>query len=601
MSSIKKSSIPELAAEIKYANKKNLNRAIVLIGAGCSTPEVPLCAEIEALLLKEFGDILKFCPTQSYYAYMANLSVEKRDDFFNNILKINDAKINSAHLYLASLMVKGYFDSVLTTNFDPLVVKAVGALNKFPAVYDVPSITKFIPGSFKFPSVIYLHGQGSGFFQMHDEGQMKEISHVIGDILNDVAVHRPIIVVGYSGNDPMFDALDQVKRYNNNLYWVQYKDKSPEAHVCEWMEKRKGEVHLIEGYDAANFFWELHKSVNTETPDIIDNPFQHLKTSIALFSPKTTLGNNQIDIFSGTHERIDRAIIDEKTNVNLSTKVKEAVLEGQFEKLDELKRLVLIKGTEEDKTYLSSAFYNKGIQEFKNGNLDLAISDYTEAINLAHDDFEAYVNRGIVYHSIKEFDFALNDYSKAIDINPTIAEPYINRGRVYQEMGEHNLAISDLKKALIINPKSAIAYNNLGISYSKNGDFDIGIENFDNAIKLDPNYANAYNNRAISYYKKEQYDIAIFDYTIAIELSPNHFDYYTNRGMAYFALRKYDLAIADYSKAIKLKPDYSKAYNKRAVAYYWAGKKNEAMKDARKALQIDHTSNLPEEIISLLK
>ena len=50
--------------------------------------------------------------------------------------KVDDARINWAHIAIAQLMKAGYVDRVLTTNFDPLIVRACALVGKSPVVYD---------------------------------------------------------------------------------------------------------------------------------------------------------------------------------------------------------------------------------------------------------------------------------------------------------------------------------------------------------------------------------------------------------------------------------------------------------------------------------
>ncbi|MFN9671572.1 MAG: tetratricopeptide repeat protein [Microcystis sp.] len=42
-----------------------------------------------------------------------------------------------------------------------------------------------------------------------------------------------------------------------------------------------------------------------------------------------------------------------------------------------------------------------------------------------------YGNRGYLYSDLQKYDLALSDYSKAIDINPNDAQAYYNRGNLY--------------------------------------------------------------------------------------------------------------------------------------------------------------------------
>jgi NAD-dependent SIR2 family protein deacetylase len=53
---------------------------------------------------------------------MAELSVGQQRDLI--IEQVAKAKINWAHMAIAQLIRNGYVDRILTTNFDPLVLRA---------------------------------------------------------------------------------------------------------------------------------------------------------------------------------------------------------------------------------------------------------------------------------------------------------------------------------------------------------------------------------------------------------------------------------------------------------------------------------------------
>ena len=59
--------------------------------------------------------------------------------------EVDAAKINWGHVAIAQLMASGYVDRVLTTNFDPLVVRACALSGIYPAVYDFAASHVLLP------------------------------------------------------------------------------------------------------------------------------------------------------------------------------------------------------------------------------------------------------------------------------------------------------------------------------------------------------------------------------------------------------------------------------------------------------------------------
>ncbi len=119
----------------------------------------------------------------------------------------------------------------------------------------------------------------------------------------------------------------------------------------------------------------------------------------------------------------------------------------------------------------------KGNEQFKAGNLDPAIADYTKALELDPKLAWAYNNLGAIFVQKDDFDHAIPAYDKALEIDPKQPQFYNNRGGAYLQIGHNDEAIAD----------------------------------FNRALELNPNYANAYYNRASAFYQKKAFDKAWAD------------------------------------------------------------------------------------------
>ena len=178
-----------------------------------------------------------------------------------------------------------------------------------------------------------------------------------------------------------------------------------------------------------------------------------------------------------------------------------------------------------------------------------------------------YNNRGIDYGEKGEHDLAIKDFTKAIELNPDYAFAYNNRGAVYRDKGEHDQAIEDCSKAIQLQPNYAEPYNNRGAAYGNKGDYDLAIKDYNIAIKLQPDFVQAYYNRGLAYHEKREFDRAIKDYSKATKLNPKLFHPYYNRGNVYLQKGNFDRAIEDYSKAIELNPTLGPAYCNRGEVW----------------------------------
>jgi len=130
--------------------------------------------------------------------------------------------------------------------------------------------------------------------------------------------------------------------------------------------------------------------------------------------------------------------------------------------------------------------YNQGVAYSKKGQYDLAISEYTKAIEIQPYAY-IYAGRGDAYYKKGQYDQAISDFSKAIEIDPKYVDAYSNRGAAYERKGQYDQAISDCTKAIEIDPKYALPYLGRGLAYCQKGQVNLGLSDLNNAKKLYPN------------------------------------------------------------------------------------------------------------------
>ena len=113
--------------------------------------------------------------------------------------------------------------------------------------------------------------------------------------------------------------------------------------------------------------------------------------------------------------------------------------------------------------------YARAVAWTNQGELDIAIADYTELLKLRRSPAYYHV-RGICYHAKGEYDKAISDYNQAIRLNPKSARYYNSRAEAKHEQGDALAAIEDAQQAIKLNPQYASAYTNLGRAHEENGD-----------------------------------------------------------------------------------------------------------------------------------
>lgn len=166
----------------------------------------------------------------------------------------------------------------------------------------------------------------------------------------------------------------------------------------------------------------------------------------------------------------------------------------------------------------ATAYIERGLTRYREGDYQGAIKDYDEAIRLNPDDADSFYNRGLARYSSKDNQGAIEDYNEAIRLNPKDADSFYNRGLARYESDDKEGAIKDYDEAIRLNPKDETSYFNRAITRRQLGDNQGAIKDYSQAIQLKPKYAKSYYNRGYARYKSGDNKGAIKDYRQAADL-----------------------------------------------------------------------------------
>ena len=196
----------------------------------------------------------------------------------------------------------------------------------------------------------------------------------------------------------------------------------------------------------------------------------------------------------------------------------------------------------------------RGIEAILMDNFDDVIAYYSEVISSQRADLPLdsfYSSRGRAYEKRGEYDLAIADYTIAVELDPKDAERYISRGITYGLKGDFDNAIKDFNKAINLNSNDFHAYNHRGIVYKRKGENNKAIDDFSKAIELNPDddYGGPYFNRGIIYHNEGEVEKAIDDYSKSIELNPSHANAYYYRGTLWLRLQNWERAKVDLTDA----------------------------------------------------
>ncbi len=235
-------------------------------------------------------------------------------------------------------------------------------------------------------------------------------------------------------------------------------------------------------------------------------------------------------------------------------------------------------------------YFQQGIKKAETGDLNGAMANYTQTIQLNPNYTQAYKKRGDVLYNQGYYQEAVEDYTKVIRLNPKDDKAYNHLGNAHSRLQDYKQALEDYTQAIKLNPKYAQAYNGRGNAHFNLGDKQAAIEDYSKAIRLNPNYTEAFYNRANIYHELNQRQEAIEDYTQAIRINPKDDDFYLQRGLVYYEIDNKQAAIEDYTQAVRLNPDNDLAYYNRGISRYDLGDKKAAIADYTTAIKLNSNS-----------
>jgi serine/threonine protein kinase/tetratricopeptide (TPR) repeat protein len=231
--------------------------------------------------------------------------------------------------------------------------------------------------------------------------------------------------------------------------------------------------------------------------------------------------------------------------------------------------------------YCQRAFY------FVTRNEDNAIADCSKAIALLPNNPLLRHRRAQMYRRAKKWDLAVADYTRAVELNPKDSNTWNERGIAYFDgFGNAEAAIRDYSEAIELAPRVADYWSNRGTARNRLGHWAEAVADFGKAIELDPNKVRPWSGRGYSHLQLGRYDRAVADYTQAIKLDPKQDRFWHNRGVAHYRLGEYDTARADFTEAVVLDPKNAAALVDRASVHALLGLQKEARADLDSALEV---------------
>ena len=200
--------------------------------------------------------------------------------------------------------------------------------------------------------------------------------------------------------------------------------------------------------------------------------------------------------------------------------------------------------------------------------------------------FLLYNIRGAANAALNRLELAIENYSKALEILPDSPEIHNNIGIALKKTGDLPEAIDHFQKAIKIKPDYAVAHNNLGIALQNRGDLESAITSYNRAIELNPNFSSAFNNLGAALQHHDR-NAAIQCFNRALQLNPNNYDALNNLGSLMKDTGNIDAAVQILNHAIQIQPAFPNAYHNLGLALQDQGDIISAINCFRRACDID--------------
>jgi tetratricopeptide (TPR) repeat protein len=512
MAKFTEADVKELAALMH----KNTGGVAFLTGAGCSkSAGIPMARDLVEQINLDFKEsvqsFLEPSKRSEYGACMGILSSVERERLIKPYLK--NAKINWAHIALASLIQKEFVSRVLTFNFDSVLAHACGLLGKYPATYDFGISPSDRTDYLAQPCIVHLHGQGYGPVMMNSDEDTQEHAEKLTPLLTDTLNSYPLIVVGYSGEaDKVFEKLTSLYTGRHRLYWLGFSEE-PKEHLRAFFDGKHGKlIHYIGGADADQFLIQLARQLKCFPPQVFTDPAGHLLAEMKDIAPYPLNEAGTTDILKNTIERLEAnrerlqftqlqtaVLSNNPADIDLNSKdtpteiAAWALIELGNEHFDAAKKTNLISEYEKAAQQFEAALKIKPNMLEALNNLGATLSDlahlkqdpalfqasfakFEVALKIKTDDLDVLYNWGNAISRLARlkqepalFEDSFTKFEAALDIKADDLETLVNWGnaisdlaQLKQELALFEASFAKFEAALNIKHDFHDAFYNLG-------------------------------------------------------------------------------------------------------------------------------------------
>lgn len=202
-----------------------------------------------------------------------------------------------------------------------------------------------------------------------------------------------------------------------------------------------------------------------------------------------------------------------------------------------------------------------GAIHVSHGNLNLAEIACWWALRISPDDATALTELGLILLKKRAYAQAVETLTHSLNVTSQQWRAHNGLGIIADVQGDHSAAEIHFREALKIKPGSPMLLNNLGYSLYLLEDWPGALRVFRQVLNKAPDYKLAWHNLGLLYSREGKYTAAVDAFSHAMELHEAYND------VGYLAMLdgNYRLSEAYLGKAIKLSPSYYETAHKNLV------------------------------------
>jgi tetratricopeptide (TPR) repeat protein len=308
----------------------------------------------------------------------------------------DEDQINWAHACLGELVRLKYVHTVLTTNFDQLVLQGIVRAGIWPVTADGIGAVNRIIGTPKRPQVVHLHGSMHTYNLRNSTAALAETERDSGTVTMIHSLLQQsdmLVVVGYGGGEEgvmhlLRDAASTMPQLV--IYWITYEGGrdtlSPNALALLNGENK----FLIRGGPADRLFGDLMAELGIGQPQWVGDPVTCLKAQSEQLITPTSEDLHAIGILVRAYkERVAFANdVEHRWPEANETKVRAAELRARGDFAGARTELETINLAQDNEAKRLHALNAKSLFEIKSdaSMLDLAIREFTELVDATTED-----------------------------------------------------------------------------------------------------------------------------------------------------------------------------------------------------------------------